>query len=36
MARKVTADEMHYMTCCDDGDTQLQDVRFYVWENLKI
>ena len=36
MARKVTADEMRYMTCCDDGDTQLRDVRFCMWQNLKM
>jgi len=30
MARKVIADEMQNMTCRNDGDTQLRDVRFCV------
>jgi len=36
MARKVIADEMQYMTCCDDGNIQLRDVQFCVGEILKI
>ena len=37
MARKVTADEMQNMTCCDNGDTQFGTYGFVcVWENLKI
>lgn len=28
MARKVTVDEMHYMTGCDESDTQLRTYGF--------